>query len=243
MSFKVKNTTNTPIHVRVSNAGITYWYKNWLAAGEEHTFDPSAIWFDLTFYYASHDNEISERDNAAPGAGIGVTILGILSMIAGVILMAIPLPGPQPAAAVLIATGATAIAGVVSTIGGIAITIAQNAYLPATIGQIYGANNYEFNVTGGFTLERDPQHPEQFLITGASVIGVDWKNLNQGTSGHQGGAVIPAPQQAVQGRMANPLTAVVSASAGGAAGVSPDIFERNGQQFIRVKVGADQAMV
>ena len=209
MAFLIRNETNVPINVRVSNAGLTKYFKNDIPPHTTHLFQYGydetgvqdglgAVGYDIHAYYKSASTEISFNDNISVGLGIAGSVLGILGTIAGIVLLVVP--GAQPAAAALTSASLAAIQGGaiagtiiggISTTLGIAGTALSAQISPVGLDNMYGPDNYTITVTGGMTFIENPTKPGEFELQGPpSPIGMDWHNETRGTSGSASGTII-----------------------------------------------------
>jgi len=191
MTFVISNDTNVPINVRISNAGITYFYVNKLEAGKVftvkfHVAKPDgqlgAIWYDIDAMYSTPENQIDpKKENAIQGSMIGATALGLLAAVVGIGLML--LPGGQIVGAAATASAATGIVGTVATVGGLGVTIAHAVLHPAQLTEMYGPQHYNISVDGGMEIIMAPNDPTQFEVKDVRPIEMHWENTDRKTKG------------------------------------------------------------
>jgi hypothetical protein len=205
MAFTIMNETDGPIHMRISNAGLTKYGKNWIEARQGHTFQyghdtPAqdglgAVWYDISAYYATDENEVHvDDDNRAQGLAIMGTVLAVLGTIGGIAMMVIP--GAQPAAVALTGvsiaalqtgTATFAIVSGISTVVGVAGTAVAAEVGPAALTGMYGPDNYSITVRGGHKIVSNPQGGH--TITHVDPIVMEWHNDTRDTHGKISGSI------------------------------------------------------
>lgn len=166
--FKIRNATNAPVNVKITNAGVIHHHRNELAPGD--TWEESVAWigWDLSAIYSTPETKIDpDKDNVGAVSTIVTTAVG-----AAVAVAAAPFTGGASVAIALAAVGGAA------TLAGVGVTIASAVLYPATVRGLYGGDDYEIVINGGVEFAED-------TVKGIRPLSIDWRNLDRGTSGHE----------------------------------------------------------
>lgn len=185
--FRITNNSRLPVHVQISWAGISEHYKNDLSpllpTGERGYAEwdmGGAAAHDLTIVPASGTNQFT-GDNGTAAARWVVFGVGILTAIAGVVLLPFSLGG----SAALVAAGITAtVAGTAVTIADVVLTGLELSMEPVTIRNLYAPDGYNIDIGGGaISYQEDDTDPAKIIVTGISPLTVHWVNNTTKNSG------------------------------------------------------------
>jgi len=171
--FRFRNNSALPVHLSLSTAGVIQWCKNDVpAGGYDEVYLEDAIWHDLTVMPSNGHNQFDKRDNNIwKGLEIGVGLLGAAAAV-----VAAPFTGGASVAI------AIAVAGGVIAVGDTVVSIVNFAIHPASVGNLYEPDGYNFEIGGGQIAGHYDQ-PQHFTITGFSPLTIKWHNNNTGKEG------------------------------------------------------------
>ena len=178
--FRITNASGLPVHVSVSTAGVIQWCQNDVPArempretGYTEVYMDDAIWHDLTVIPSNGKNQINKADNNLwKGLEIGVGVLGLAAAV-----IAAPFTGGASVAI------AIAVAGGVIAVGDTVVSVVNFAIHPATVGNLYAPDGYNFEIGGGRVVGHY-EKPQRFIITGYEPLTLKWHNNathNEGT--------------------------------------------------------------
>ncbi len=175
--FRFTNSSGLPVHIAVSTAGVIQWHKNDLPArnvpkvsgyAEVHMDD--AIWHDVTVVPSNGKNQINQvENNIWKGLEIGVGVLGVVAAAA-----AAPVTGGGSVAI------AIAVAGGLVTVGDTVVSVTNFAIHPATVGNLYAPDGYNFTIGGGH-MRGHKDEKDRFVVTGYDPLSLQWHNNKTGS--------------------------------------------------------------
>jgi hypothetical protein len=185
---RFRNKAGVPVNIRLSNAGITYYYENNVKVYSE--FFTGGVGWDLTVYYSSDSTKIDpSKDNVAPIAAIATIVGGAVIAAAGVGLTVVTFGAATPiviagcqiatAGAAAAAAATIAGAGAAGVVGSVALTIANAVIYPATVTGLYGANDHNFDIYGGFEGTVD-EKTKNLTITKINPLAISYINCQSG---------------------------------------------------------------
>jgi hypothetical protein len=173
-TVRLKNNLNTPINVKITNAGIIYHYVNALPPGGQWDKDVAAIGWDLSAMYSIPQNTIDpSKDNVG-----AVGAIALIAFASAAAIVAAPFTAGASAVALVAFAGAVVGAG-----AGVAFEIASAVLYPATVTGLYGGHDYDVTVDGGFSFGNDPNGV--LTVQNMSPIVISWHNRNRDTSGKE----------------------------------------------------------
>ena len=171
MSFKFQNDSNVSINIAVSNGGVIYFHKNRLKPGQTWKCKPAWVWYDVMVFWSTPDNKI----NPAKHNTLRIGTLAATSVGAALAVGAIAFTGGAATPAVVVA-GASVAAGLT----GVAFEVANAALNPAHLTALYGVDNYNIQIKGGFDGHIDNQI---LTVSRIKPLQLHWKNKTSGSSG------------------------------------------------------------
>jgi hypothetical protein len=180
--FRIKNKTNLPVHVVISQADIIYFHVNDLAPGGYWEADVGLGGYDLTVVPSNGSNQIDPaKHNMSAVTG---WVVGAAAVVVGAIgVVAIPFTAGTSVAWTIAAAGA-AVAGAGATIADVTVAIADAVLNPVTISNLYGPDGYNFEIVGGEVI--GDKVGNTFTVTKINPFRVHWHNNKTGTGDFNG---------------------------------------------------------
>jgi hypothetical protein len=179
--FRVKNKTELPVHVSISQAGIIYFHKNDLAPGGYWESNVGLGGYDLNVIPSNGSNKIDpSRDNVA---AIGKWALGAGAVVVGVAGLAlVPFSGGGSLALV---GAAAAGAGAITTVSDITVSFVDAKLHPKTVEGLYGPDGYNFEIVGGQVLGH-MEGENNYVVDSVLPFTVHHHNNNTGKGNFNG---------------------------------------------------------
>ena len=172
MSFKFQNESNVPVNIAVSNGGVIYFHKNGLNPGKTWKCNPAWVWYDIMVFWSTPDNRI----NPAKHNTVRIGTLAATSVGAALAVGAIAFTGGAATPAVVVA-GASVAAG----LAGVTFEVANAALNPAHLQALYGVDNYNIQIKGGFEGHVDSR--QVLTVSRIKPLELLWENKTSGSSG------------------------------------------------------------